>query len=164
MNKDSLNNRIQAYKEVFASGEIQATHQRLVAELQRIRTEFHKTYKAEMSVASVMHGYIDFTYFYIQNDFLKKRKLKLAIVLNHQKVQFELWLLGQTKDTQRDYWHKLAATQWVNSSTMPEYAIFEVVIQKTPDFDNPQWLCESIHREFVSRFSEITETLNALDS
>jgi hypothetical protein len=107
MSGNNLNARISAYKKVLASGEIQKTYQSLVAIVQNLRTEFSKKYKSEFSVANVLHGYIDFTYFYLQNEYLKTGKLKFAIVLNHQQVHFELWLLGQTKDVQIRYWEKL---------------------------------------------------------
>ena len=159
----TLNARIPAYKKAFASGEIQKTYQELVGLVQSLRTEFYKGYQGEFSVATVMHGYIDFTYFYLQNDDLKKRKLKLAIVFNHHQAHFELWLLGQTKDVQRAYWQKLKATKWVNKDTMPEYSIFEIVMLADPDFDDTSKLSESLHRSFDVLIKDIFKTLKALD-
>jgi hypothetical protein len=163
MSGKSLNTRISAYKEAFASGEIQKTYQSLVGIGQNLRTEFLKTYKGEFSVANVLHGYIDFTYFYLQNDYLKKSKLKLAIVLNHQQAHFELWLLGQTKDVQIRYWEKLKGVKWVNLETMPEYSIFEVTLLANPDFDNSKRLSESMLNAFGSLSQEIFNTLKAYE-
>lgn len=163
MSDESLNARIPAYKKAFASGEIQKTYQSLVGIVQNLRTEFHKMCKGEFSVANVLHGYIDFTYFYLQNDYLKKHKLKLAIVLNHQQARFELWLLGQTKDVQIDYWKKLKDAKWVNENAMPEYSIFEIVMLANPDFDNPKKLSESIHSEFGALSKEILNMLQAFE-
>jgi hypothetical protein len=159
MSGKSLNAQISAYKEVFASGEIQKTYQSLVAIVQNLRTEFSKKYKGEFSVANVMHGYIDFTYFYLQNEYLKQNKLKFAIVLNHQQVHFELWLLGQTKDVQIRYWEKLKDVEWVNEEAMPEYSITEITLLANPDFDNTKKLSESICNEFESLSREIINTL-----
>ena len=156
---ESLNARIPAYKKVFASGEIQKTYQRLVGIVQGLRTECHKTYKGEFSVANVLHGYIGFTYFYLQNDFLKKHKLKLAIVLNHQKARFELWLLGQTKDIQVNFWNKLKGEKWVNKDSMPEWSIFEIVMLANPDFDNTEMLSKSIRSAFTELSNEIFDLL-----
>lgn len=161
MSGKSLNARISAYKEAFASGEIQKTYQSLVGIVQSLRTEFSKKYKGEFSVANVLHGYIDFTYFYLQNDYLKKNKLKLAIVLNHQQAHFELWLLGQTKDVQIRYWEKLKGVEWVNQEAMPEYSIFEISLLANPDFDNIKRLSKSIHSTFESLSKEIFNTLEA---
>ncbi|MGR3002580.1 hypothetical protein ABMY37_23405, partial [Vibrio vulnificus] len=72
------------------------------------------------------------------------QKLKLAIVLNHQEVRFELWLLGQTKDVQISYWEKLQGVKWVNQDAMPEWSIFEITMLASPDFDDAKVLSESI--------------------
>ncbi|WP_340677367.1 hypothetical protein [Paraglaciecola sp.] len=159
----SLNARIPAYKKAFASGEIQQTYQSLVGIVQNIRIEFQKMYKGEFSVANVLHGYIDVTYFYLQNDYLKKYKLKLAIVLNHQQAHFELWLLGQTKDVQLAYWKKLKGVKWVKEGAMPEYSIFEIVMLATPDFDDPPKLSKSIQGAFGTLSNEIFDTLKAYE-
>lgn len=159
----SLNARIPAYKKVFASGEVQKTYQSLVGVVQDLRTEFKKAYKGKYSVANVLHGYIDFTYFYLQNDYLKKHRLKLAIVFNHQEVRFELWLLGQTKDVQINFWEKLKGEQWVNEDSMPEWSIFEIVMIDNPDFDGTKQLTESIQSTFIEFSNEIFEVLEAYE-
>ncbi|WP_342804427.1 hypothetical protein [Alteromonas sp. M12] len=159
MSDASFNSRISAYKAIFSSGEIQKTYQDLVAIVQSLRTSFATEYKDQFSVANVLHGYIDFTYFYLQNEFLKNRKLKLAFVFNHQKIQFEIWLLGQKKDVQLAYWKKLKSTKWVNEEVMPEYAIFEIVLLSNPDFNNFDSLSESIHSGYRSLSREICNTL-----
>jgi hypothetical protein len=163
MSGKSLNARISAYKDAFASGEIQKTYQDLVGIVQNLRTDFSKTYTGEYSVANVLHGYIDFTYFYLQNDYLKKHKLKLAIVLNHRQAHFELWLLGQTKDVQIAYWEKLKSTKWVNENIMPEWSIFEIVMLAKPDFDDAEKLSESIHSSFRVLSKDIFDTLTAYE-
>lgn len=114
-------------------------------------------------MANVLHGYIDFTYFYLQNDYLKKHKLKLAIVFNHQLVHFELWLLGQTKDVQIRYWEKLKGVKWVNPEVMPEYSIFEVRLVDNIDFDDSEKLSESVHSAFTTLSQEIFSTLVAYE-
>ncbi len=158
----SLNARISAYKNAFADGELQKTYQDLVGIVQNLRTDFSKLYEGEYTVANLLHGYIDFTYFYLQNDYLKKRKLKYAIVLNHQLVHFELWLLGQTKDVQVDYWQKLKGLKWTNDEEMPKYSILEIVLLPLADFDNFNILSKSIHSAFGSATKEIFKALEAV--
>jgi hypothetical protein len=163
MPSKSLNSRIPAYKAAFSSGELQKTYQDLVGIVQNLRTEFSKKYKSEFLIANVLHGYIDFTYFYLQNDYLKKKKLKLAIVFNHKNANFELWLLGQTKDVQILYWRKLREVKWVNKEVMPEYSIFEAPLLLAPDFDSSTKLSESIYTQFESLSQEIFNTLEAYE-
>ncbi|WP_137940280.1 hypothetical protein [Chitinivorax sp. B] len=163
MPNQSLNARIPAYKSAFSSGELQRTYQDLVGIVQNLRTEFSKKYQGEFSVANILHGYIDFTYFYLQNDYLKSKKLKLALVLNHKNANFALWLLGQTKDVQILYWIKLREAKWVNKEAMPEYSIFEISLLSAPDFDNATKLSESIHSQFKILLQEILETLESCE-
>lgn len=159
MPSKSLNSRIPAYRAAFSNGELQRTYQDLVGVVQNLRTEFSKKYKSEYSIASVLHGYVDFTYFYLQNNYLKKKKLKFAIVFNHKNVNFALWLIGQTKDVQVLYWRKLREVKWVNQEVMPEYSVFEVPLLLDPDFDSSTKLSESIHSQFRTLSHEIFNTL-----
>ncbi|WP_218135483.1 hypothetical protein [Acidovorax sp. JMULE5] len=99
----------------------------------------------------------------MQNDYLKKKKLKLAIVFNHKNANFELWLLGQTKDVQILYWRKLREVKWVNKEVMPEYSIFEAPLLLAPDFDSSTKLSKSIHTQFESLSQEIFNTLEAYE-
>lgn len=163
MPRKSLNSRIPAYKAAFSSGELQKTYQDLVGIVQNLRTEFAKKYKSEFSIANVLHGYMDFTYFYLQNDYLKKKRLKLAIVFNHKNANFELWLLGQTKDVQILYWKKLREVKWINKEAMPEYSIFEAPLLLAPDFDSSTKLSESIHSQFNMLSQEVFNTLVAYE-
>lgn len=163
MSGKRLNILVSAYKDLLASGDIQITYQSLVRIVQSLRAEFAHKYKGEFAVANVLHGYIDYTYFYLQNDYLKKHKLKFSVVLNHKDANFKLWLLGQTKDVQINYWGKLKSVKWVNENVMPEYSIFEVPLLDSPDFDDPNQLSEAIHSAFKSLSHEIIETLVAFE-
>jgi hypothetical protein len=161
MSDKGLNSRIPAYKKALANGDIQRTYQGLVGIVQRLSADFSKAYEGKYAVANVLHGYIDLTYFYLQNDYLKRRKLKFGIVLNHRQAHFELWLLGQTQNVQTSYWQKLKGSKWVNDEAMPKYSIFEIVLLPTPDFDNFKNLSDSIHSAFGSVSKEIFKTLEA---
>lgn len=163
MSTRSLNSLVDEYKGALANGNIQTAYQSLVAIVQGLRTEFSKKYRGEYKTANVLHGYIDYTYFYLQNEFLKQRKLKLAVVLNHKHANFELWLLGQTKEVQVDYWHRLKALEWVNAEEMPEYSIFEIELLATPDFDNRDQLFAAIRSSFELFSARIFRELRALE-
>lgn len=156
-----ISSRISAYKKALASGEIQQTYQTLVGVVQGLRTDFAKTYGDDFAVAHILHGYIDVTYFYLQNAYLKKKKLKFALVLNHQQVAFELWLLGQTKDVQIRYWEMLKDLDWVNQNAMPKYSIAEIQLESNPDFDSMERLTETVRKAFEDRSKEIIDCLKA---
>ena len=125
MSKLRLDDRILSYKQILSDGTFQETHQELVSVLQQIRACFLKQNQTEYSIASIMHGYIDYTYFYMQSPILKKRRLKLGVVLNHQSVGFELWLLGNTKAVQKMYLVKTKRYKMDCLRHYAEYSIFE---------------------------------------
>ncbi len=162
MNDKDLNNQITEYKKLLSNGLIQKTYESLVNILQNVRTDFLKELKKDFKIAGLLHGYLDVTYFYMQNDFLKEKNLKYAIVLNHQNANFELWLLGQTKNTQIEYWKKFKDTKWITSKKMPKYSVFQVVILDSPDFNRPEEISNSILTTFKILSDEIFSTLREI--
>ena len=105
---------------------------------------------------------MDYTYFYITNSYLGKHKLKLALVLNHEKTRFEIWLLGQTKDVQEKYWNLLKLSKWIMHDEIPQYSIFEVTLIDKPDFNDLDVLTAHIKEALSRRSNEIIATLKTL--
>ena len=91
----NLNDVVAIYKEELHKGDIQVAYNELVKFIMSIRTELIKKVGIQYSFAGILHGYMDYTYFYYSNDFLKSKKLKLGIVLNHLEMRFEIWLFGR---------------------------------------------------------------------
>jgi len=96
--KKNLNYSVTVYKELLKNGDVQVAYAELMKYIQKLKTVFSKDLSDRYSVGNVFQGYMDYTYFYLSNDFLKDKKLKFALVFNHNHVRFEVWLLGQTKD------------------------------------------------------------------
>ena len=157
MKKKDLNYFVSAYKELLKSGEIQVAYAELVKYVQKLKTTFSKDLGDSYSFGNVFQGYMDYTYFYLSNDFLKSKKLKLGLVFNHKDMRFEAWLLGQTKDVQEKYWKLLKNTKWINGSELPQYSIFEVTLVDHPDFNDLSALTENIK----NRLSFIAEDISA---
>ena len=160
MQKKNLNYFVSAYKELLKNGDVQVAYAELVKYVQKLKTVFAKDLSDTYSVGSVFQGYMDYTYFYLSNDFLKDKKLKLGLVFNHNHVRFEAWLFGQTKDVQENYWKLLKNTKWINGSKMPQYSIFEVVLVDSPDFDDLDRLTESIKNKLVSVAEDISTSIH----
>ena len=131
--------------------------------VQKLKIVFSKDLSDTYSVGNVFQGYMDYTYFYLSNDFLKDKKLKLGLVFNHNHVRFEAWLLGQTKDAQAKYWKLLRNTKWINGSEMPQYSIFEVVLVNNPDFDDLDKLTENIKNKLISVAEDIFTSILLVD-
>ena len=163
MKKKNLNYFVSAYKELLKNGDVQVAYAELVKYVQKLKTVFSKDLSGTYSVGNVFQGYMDYTYFYLSNDFLKDKKLKLGLVFNHNHVRFEVWLLGQTKDVQEKYWKLLKNTKWINGSEMPQYSIFEVILVDNPDFDDLDTLTESIKNKLVSVTEDISTSIHLVD-
>ncbi len=88
--------------------------------MSQLQQEFSKKLSGKFSVKKVLNGYLDYTYFYFTNDFLKEIKLKLGIIYNHQENCFKLWLMGAVKESQKNYWKRLKDTEWNKEETMPQ--------------------------------------------
>jgi hypothetical protein len=161
--KKNLNYFVSAYKESLKNGDVQVAYAKLVKYVQKLKTAFSKDLGETYSVGNVFQGYMDYTYFYLSNDFLKDKKLKLGLVFNHNHVRFEAWLLGQTKDVQENYWKLLKNTKWINGSEMPQYSIFEVILVDNPDFDDLDTLTESIKNKLVSVAEDISTSIHLVD-
>lgn len=131
----SLNHHVGIYKEQLQKGDIQEAYTGLVKYATRLGTTLSKNLSESYSFGNLFQGYMDYTYFYYSNEFLKERKLKLGLVLNHTKMQFEIWLLGQTIPIQDKYWQHFKSTKWNENRTIkPQYSILDAAIVENPDF------------------------------
>lgn len=161
---ENLNKYIEIYKEQLEKGDILIAYNELVKFVMSLRTKFMKTLSDQYTFAGILHGYMDYTYFYYVNDFLKSKKLKLGLVLNHLEMRFEVWLLGNTIPNQKKYWELMKTTKWNEGRTeMPKYSILESAIVENPDFNNLNLLSEQIEAKLIQVSDEILDDLKALD-
>ncbi|MFR9165698.1 MAG: DUF7000 family protein [Dysgonomonas sp.] len=146
----TLNDYVHIYKEQLKQGDIQEAYVGLVKYVTRLNTTLSKNLSERYSFGSLFQGYMDYTYFYYSNDFLKNRKLKMGLVLNHAKMQFEIWLLGQTIPIQEKYWQYFKTTKWnKNRTTKPQYSILETVLIDKPNFNDLEKLSKQIEDELI---------------
>ncbi|MDH5232240.1 MAG: hypothetical protein OEY38_19435 [Gammaproteobacteria bacterium] len=162
MKSKDLNHFVSVYKKALDQGDIQVAYTELVKYVQTLKTQFSKELKPNLSCGNIFQGYMDYTYFYLSNDYLNQLKLKFGLVLNHEKMQFELWLLGQTKDVQEKYWNLLKKTKWIKQVDMPQYSIFEVVLVDKPDLNNLDALTQKIKKTLLIKSKDIITTLKSM--
>ena len=78
----------------------------------------------------------------------KKQKLKIAIVFNHQKIRFEIWLAGQNKQIQKKYWEIFKGSDWnkyhIPSTINDGFSIVDNILVENPNFDDLEILTEQI--------------------
>jgi len=157
-----LNHYVGIYKEQLNKGDIQEAYVGLVKYVTRLGTTLSKNLSESYSFGSLFQGYMDYSYFYYANDFLKKRKLKMGLVLNHTKMQFEVWLLGQTIPIQEKYWEYFKSTKWnKNRTTRPQYSILEAELIVNPNFNDLDKLSKEIEDKIVLLTNEITQDIKA---
>lgn len=159
-----LNHYVGIYKEQLDKGDILIAYNQLVKFVMNLRVTFMKSLSEQFTFAGILHGYMDYTYFYYSNSFLKSKKLKLGLVLNHSEMRFEIWLLGNTISIQKKYWNLLKESSWnKDREEMPTYSILEVVIENEPDFDNLPILADNIEKKLVEQSNEIVNVIKQLN-
>ena len=152
----STNDCVKIYKAQLEKGDIQVAYERLVKYVLTLKAHCQKEHSSSYSFGNVSPGYMDYTYFPFFDGFLRSRKLRFGIVLNHRKMCFELWLMGQNAEVQKQYWALFKTTKWNQGRiAMPKYSILEIVLLKTPDFDHLEILSSEIEKAAFSYAKEI---------
>ena len=80
--------------------------------------------------------------------------------MNHKKLQFELWLLGQNADVHKKYREIMRNTVW-SSSEMPKYTVLETVLENQIDFRDEENMTKRIISRAQTVSSEILQYLEA---
>lgn len=149
---------IAVYKKELEKEDIQRAYEGLLKYMMALKSNLSKNLSTDFFFGNISPGYMDFTYFPFFNDFLRENKLRFGIVLNHKKIRFELWLMGQNNDIQKKYWDLLKVSQWNKEQTsMPKYSITEVVLVENPDFNQLDVLTSKIKEETTLFAREIID-------
>jgi len=157
---ENLNHYVAIYKAQLNKGDIIIAYNQLVKFVMKLRVDLIKSLSEQYSFTAILHGYMDYSYFYYTNPFLKSKKLKLGLVLNYLEMRFEIWLLGNTITIQKEYWEQLQASKWNNGrKEMPQYSILEVIIENEPNFDDLPVLAKKIEKKLVATSNEIINVL-----
>ncbi len=160
----NLNYYVELYKEQLDKGDILIAYNQLVKFVMKLRVDFIKSLSEHYSFTGILHGYMDYTYFYYSNDFIKSKKLKLGLVLNHTEMRFEIWLLGNTIAPQKKYWNLLKESKWNKGrKEMPKYSVLEAILENKPDFDNLILLSQKIENSLIKASDEIINAIKKVE-
>lgn len=152
----TLNDYIKIYKEQLDKGDIQEAYSRLVKFVMKLNSTFSADLSDKYSFGNLFKGYMDYTYFYFSNDFLKKRKLRFGLVLNHPQMRFEIWLLGQNMEIQDKYWQLLKTSKWNKDRTnRPQYSVLEAIVIENPDFNDLDKLTQQLKKSMIKITDDI---------
>jgi hypothetical protein len=150
--KKDINKCIEIYKSQLENESIQIAYITLMRYIAELKATFPNKYKT----GNISPGYLDYTYFPFFNDYLRKHKLRFGIVLNHKKMKFELWLMGQNEILQKEYWNILKNTSWNKDKLIrPKYAVLEVSLLDKIDFNNKEKMTTQILGQTISLAKEI---------
>ncbi len=156
----TFNDYVSIYKEQLEKEDIQKAYIKLVKYVMRLKSILSKNLSHGFSFGNIFQGYMDYTYFYFSNRYLKDKKLRFGVVLNHPQMRFELWLLGQNLEIQESCWNLLKTSKWNNSrTTKPQYSVLETVIIENPDFNDLEALTQQIEIKISQVSNEIIDYL-----
>ena len=160
MMKKDIQKSIEIYKEQLDNGYIQVAYLALTKYVAELKSNFPKKYRT----GNISFGYLDYTYFSFFNTFLRDQKLRFRVVLNHRKMQIELWLMGQNANIQKKYWEILKNSKWNSDrNKMPRYSVLEVVLENQIDFNNKKRMTENIITQPLSLSQEIQQYLKRVE-
>lgn len=158
--ENDIQKSLDIYKEQLSYGYIQTAYLTLIKYVAELKSKFSTQY----TTGNISFGYLDYTYFPFFNQYLRSQKLRFGVVLNHEKMQFELWLIGQNVDVQRKYWQILKNSIWnSNRRDMPKYSVLEVVLENQIDFNDKEKMNQNIISRAIDLSLEIQEYLKSND-
>ena len=159
---ESLQEYIEEYRNQLEKGIIQKAYQGLMDYVMDLRMHFSKKYP-DFAPGNIYQGYMDMTYFPIFPRELTSRKLKIAIVLIHEKIRFEVWLAAQNKQIQSEYRKLFREHDWtkyrIPAAVKGVDSIMEYTLSDNPDFGDLNALTKQIEKGTLAFINEIEEFL-----
>ena len=104
------------------------------------------------------------TYFSFIPESLKQRNLKIAIVFIHEAFRFEVWLAGNNKQVQTQYWELFKESGWNKYHLVPTTkgvdSILEYVLVDKPDFSDLDALTRQIETETLQFIKDVVSFIS----
>ena len=158
----SLKEYIEEYQKQLEKGVVQKAYQGLMGYVMDLRMHFSKKYP-DFAPGNIYQGYMDMTYFPIFPAELTSRKLKIAIVLIHEKIRFEIWLAAQNKQIQSEYRKLFKEDDWtkyrIPAGGKGVDSIVEYTLADNPDFGDLNALTKQIEKDTLAFIDEIEDFL-----
>lgn len=155
---------IKEYKNQLEKGVIQRAYQGLMEYIMGLRTQFSHKFP-NFAPGHIYQGYMDMTYFPIFPKLLKSRKLKIAVVLIHDTLRFEAWLVGYNKQIQTKYWKLFKEGDFkkyrIPSTLKGIDSIIEYTLVDNPDFSDLEKLTKQIEKGTLQFIDDIKKFLSS---
>ena len=160
----SLHEDLAEYKAQLQKGAISKAYKALMDYLMGFRTYLHNQYPEYFVSGSIYYGFMDMSYFSFSPKSIVDRKLKIAIVFLHEAFRFEVWLAGNNKQVQQNYWEMFKDTGWTQyhlvSTTKGADSILEHVLVGDPDFNDLDALTVQIERGTLAFIQDVESFLS----
>jgi len=161
---ESLNEHIIEYKRLLEKGTLQQGYKGLMTFINDLRKYLKAKYSDYLIPSSIYQGYMDITFFAFTPKSFAREKLKIIIVFNHELFRFEIWLAGQNKNIQKQYWELFQGSDWktyhVPSHIINnKFSIVEGVLIAEPNF-NDLALNREIEAKAIQFIEELTQALS----
>jgi hypothetical protein len=151
------------YKKQLEKGVIQKAYKGLLEYVMVLKTHFQNSHPDYFVSGSLYYGYMDMTYFSCMPKSLKERQLKIAVVLIHHPLHFEVWLGGYNKQAQAEYWKLFKESGWNQYHLVPTIqgydAILEHVLVEDPDFSDLDALTKQIESGTLKFIEDVEDFL-----
>lgn len=159
--KELVFNHLEIYKTVLQEGIVPKVYKALLKYMHMVRNELAKNYPDDFYIGKVYEGAMDISYVSCTSSVLQQEKLKVVLVLNHEELQFEIWLCGQNKQVQRKYWELFQGSDWNSYPITPnaDHAIMKHIVVAHPNFNEKQLLLKEIEEEIITFNKEIAKVL-----
>ena len=159
----TLNDYVREYKRQLQQGDIREGYRGLIKYMMDLKTYFKNEYPGYGVSGNIYQGYMDISHFTFTPPELKRQRLKIAIILNHEKVRFEVWLVGVNKQIQKRYWELFQGSDWDKYYIPPNpqdgFSILEGVLVEGPNFDNLPALTKQIEQAVLTFILDVVEVL-----
>lgn len=156
-----INYYIDEYKKQLSKGDIKIAYKFLMQYTTGLRNYMKRKYPEYSIPGNIYNGNMDMTYFPLFPAPLKEKNLKIAVVLLHENLRFEVWLAGINKKVQSEYL-RIMRLSGLNKYTIPASVkgndyITSSVLNSNPDFSDTDALTRQLERginEFINDISK----------
>lgn len=158
--KVKLGKHIEEYHKQLKAGSIQKGYLGLIMYINTLKNHFENKYQDGFVVGNVNQGHMDVSYFSFTPESLKRKKLKVIILFDHEQFYFEVGLVGQNKQIQEKYWKMFSGKntkKYIIPPTAQDCVVKTALVEK-PDFDDLISLTQLIDKGTMKFIQDITDS------
>ena len=159
-----MNQLVEEYTRLLSTQEIQTAYRGILEFMGKLRADWIRRYPSD-DVGSLYQGYMDMSYFSISTPLLRAKGLKIALVYQHEKGQFEVWLSARNRESAKRFASERMARQL---EPLPVFhdadnldAVIECTLADKPDFENQAALSERLCQGAVTFMEAVGGVLTA---